>query len=221
LIFAGQQQPDLPAEISTALQTLVQYGFTPSQTIAAVREIGLYWADRLASRAAMSPVRLMGLSIDFDEFCNPIIDALGRYDRAVATHCLWIAETPYDRSVGFEGLIASEYRHKQSLICDEVIIATAVMTERNQLNIMLDRAREMYDPSDIRVIAAVASDELVAQSTDGLRVEALLRLPKHSSKFNPNMFGLFRQRLPAANVRPNHMPKTIMKAAFKGPQIGM
>ncbi|RCW24679.1 hypothetical protein DFR48_10516 [Ciceribacter lividus] len=221
MIFVGTQKPGNPPEISGAIETLVQYGFDPRQTIDAVGILGKYWSEKLAFLNGSDPIRVMGLSIDFDAFCGPIIDALGRAGRTVATHCLWIADVPARDESQFHGLITSEHRFKPDLACRRLIVATAVMTEERHLELLVDRAAELYKPSEICILAAISSEKVMSRNNAEIKIQSLLRLPEHSPKFNPNTFGLYTQRLPSANVHPNFMPKKVLETAFPGMTRGM
>lgn len=216
MIFVGTQEPGNTPEVSGAIETLNQYGFDQRHTIGAVEILGRHWATRMAHLDGSNPIRVMGISIDFDAFCGPIIDTLGRSGRTVSTHCLWITDVPGVERSDVDSLIAREHRYRQSVACDTLLVATAVMTEMRHLELIVDRAAELYPVSEIHILAAVSSDKVMSMNRAGLKIESLVHLPKHSSKFNPNTFGLYNQRLPTANVRPNFMPKRIQDAAFSG-----
>jgi hypothetical protein len=136
----------------------------------------------------------------------------------VAYHCVWPNEVEISQEDGYRAYIANEYRRFPKLVCDEVTIATAVATELRLLDLLIERAREKYSPTRIRLVCAISSHtvrELFDNQAD-LEMTSLLDLPEHSSKYNPNTFGLYLQRLPSLRRSRNFLPEYVRQAAFPG-----
>lgn len=139
--------------------------------------------------------RLMGIAHDYDYFCNPISNHLGAHDGKIKLHCIGTSRC---RGLNdFQTYIATEYVQNKNQRCDSLCIATAVLTDVELLETLLDRSNELYgDHAQTHILCAIASHEVRKTArTLGHTLYSLYDVAEYGKGYHPDLYGRYLKGL--------------------------
>ncbi|TBY27441.1 hypothetical protein [Rhizobium leguminosarum] len=215
MTYLGKEKLPLPNPVTSALRTVTSPISGRARTKDALGVLGSFAAENLSDLDA-GPAVVIGTALDFDDFCTPILRALKskQAPEPVTCHCVWptFVSGPDGRP---EAIFTKEYRQKAARN-SQILICTAVATERGLVDALVDRAKDLHASSSITLISAIMSvevAELFQQSPSAGR--ALVYLPAAGRGYAENTYGVLNRALSNDRTSFDYVPKAILEKTMK------
>ncbi|MEJ5899750.1 hypothetical protein [Ochrobactrum teleogrylli] len=209
MIIVGQSREGLNASELRALNSLLKEQSDEQELTEVISILATRLANELIPIEGGRSVRLMGIAHDFDCFCDPIYNRLGAHDGKIELHCIWGSRC---RGLNdFQTYIATEYVQNKNQHCDLLCIATAVLTDVELLETLLDRSNELYgDHAHTHILCAIASHEVRKTArTLGHTLYSLYDVAEYGKGYHPDVYGRYLSGLPSQRAKSHYFPSNV------------